>query len=85
MSTGEMTIASDSFEDHGESTAWEFLEGTGETLDELDACLVECDNVLAKCENDEGADALLLTAGADEGGDAIMEGDDRRSLRVDRR
>lgn len=79
ISTGEMTIPSESLDDHGESPAV-----PEETLDELEACLAECERVRANCENVDGADALLPTAGADEGNELDIDGDDCRSLRVGR-
>ena len=84
MSMGEMTMASDSFDAHGDSTA--VLDGRdGTDFDELEACLVECDNVRANCENVDGADCLFGTAGAEDGSDEVIDGDDRRSFRVDLR
>lgn len=86
MSMGEMTIASDSFDDHGEITAVpDDRDGTIDILEEFDACLVECERVRANCENVDGAEALLPTAGADDGMLEDIDGDDRRSFLVDRR
>lgn len=66
MSTGEITIPSESFDDHGDSTAVpEDLEGTDDSFEELEACLVECDRLRAKCENVEGADCLLVASCAE--------------------
>ena len=81
-----MTIASDSFDDQGDRTAVpDDLDGTDEIFDELDACLVECESVRANCEKDDGAEALFPAAAADEGSDVYIDGDEGRSLRVERR
>jgi hypothetical protein len=78
-STGEMTIPSESLDDHGD-----IVVVVEDIFEEFDVCLVECERVRANCENADGADARLLR-GADDGMDCAMPGDDRRSLRVERR
>jgi hypothetical protein len=86
MSTGEITMPSESFDDHGDSTAVpEDLEGTDDSFEELEAFLVECDKLRAKWEKVDGADCLLIAGCAEAGIEFVIDGDDRRSLRVERR
>lgn len=89
ISAAEMICpGSDPFEDQGESTADEARAEGGCGLEEFEVCRVECESVRANCEKVDGAEERLCggaEAGIDEDIDEIIEGEERRSFRLDRR